>query len=70
MEKTSSLPKAESLPLVMTLGHSTRHLAEFIHLLQANGVSRVVECFVRILGWTLADGSVRQRCSQSTLTEH
>jgi transposase len=31
------------LPLVKTIGYSTRTLAEFIHLLQARGVSRVVD---------------------------
>src|ERR1022692_1300136 len=43
MEKTCSPPKTESLPLMMTIGHSTRTLAEFIHLLKAHGVSRVVD---------------------------
>jgi len=43
MEKTCGLSKAESLPLVLTIGHSTRTLAEFIHLLKAQGVSRVVD---------------------------
>jgi uncharacterized protein (DUF488 family) len=31
------------LPFVMTIGHSTRTLAEFTRLLQAHGVSRVVD---------------------------
>ena len=43
MEKPCRLPKAESLPVVLTIGHSTRTLAEFIRLLQAHGVSRVVD---------------------------
>ncbi len=43
MEKPHCLPKTESLPLVLTIGHSTRTLAEFIHLLKAHGVSRVVD---------------------------
>jgi uncharacterized protein (DUF488 family) len=38
-----SMPKVESTPLVMTIGHSTRTLEEFIHLLQANGVTCVVD---------------------------
>jgi len=33
----------EKPSLVMTIGHSTRTLAEFIRLLQAHGVSRVVD---------------------------
>ncbi len=32
-----------SLPLVLTVGHSTRTLDEFIHLLQAHGVTRVAD---------------------------
>jgi uncharacterized protein (DUF488 family) len=36
-------PKKEALPLVMTIGHSTRTLEEFIGLLQAHAVSRVVD---------------------------
>jgi uncharacterized protein (DUF488 family) len=35
--------KAKSSPIVMTIGHSTRTLEEFIGLLQAHGVSRVVD---------------------------
>lgn len=34
---------AESSPIVLTIGHSTRPLDEFIRLLQAHGVSRVVD---------------------------
>jgi uncharacterized protein (DUF488 family) len=30
-------------PLVLTIGHSTRPIGEFIHLLQAHGVTRVVD---------------------------
>jgi hypothetical protein len=33
----------EPAPLVMTIGHSTRTLAEFIGLLQAHGATRVVD---------------------------
>lgn len=33
----------ESSPIVLTIGHSTRTLDEFIRLLQAHGVSRVVD---------------------------
>lgn len=39
----SRTPTAEPAPIVMTIGHSTRTLDEFIHLLQAHGVSRVVD---------------------------
>ena len=38
-----SLLKKETSPLVMTIGHSTRTIAEFIGLLQAHAVSRVVD---------------------------
>lgn len=37
------MPKVESTPLIMTIGHSTRTLEEFIHLLQVNGVTCVVD---------------------------
>jgi uncharacterized protein (DUF488 family) len=43
---TEALPEAllvESKPLVLTIGHSTRTLEEFIRLLQAHGVARVVD---------------------------
>ena len=43
MEKLCRLPKAGTLPVVMTIGHSTRTLAELIHLLKVHGVSRVVD---------------------------
>jgi uncharacterized protein (DUF488 family) len=43
MKKPCGLPKAESLPLVLTVGHSTRTLAEFIRLLEVHGVSRVMD---------------------------
>ena len=36
-------PKKESSPLVMTIGHSTRPLEEFIALLQAHGATCVVD---------------------------
>jgi uncharacterized protein (DUF488 family) len=38
-----SRPKEEPSPLVMTIGHSTRTLGEFIGLLQAHGATRVVD---------------------------
>ena len=41
--KERRTPTAESSPIVMTIGHSTRTLDEFIRLLQAHGVSRVVD---------------------------
>ena len=39
----TSMPTAESSPIILTIGHSTRTLDEFIRLLQAHGVSRVVD---------------------------
>jgi len=41
--KADAMPTAESSPIILTLGHSTRTLDEFIRLLQAHGVSRVVD---------------------------
>ena len=38
-----STPKEEHSPLVMTIGHSTRTLEEFIDLLQTHGASCVVD---------------------------
>ena len=38
-----STPKEEPSPLVMTIGHSTRTLEEFIGLLKAHGATRVVD---------------------------
>ena len=37
------MPKEEPLSLVLTIGHSTRTLEEFIHLLQVYGVTCVVD---------------------------
>ncbi len=37
------MPKAKPSTLVLTIGHSTRPLDEFIRLLQAHGVTRVVD---------------------------
>jgi uncharacterized protein (DUF488 family) len=37
------MPGAEPSPIVMTIGHSTRTVEEFIGLLQAHAVSRVVD---------------------------
>jgi uncharacterized protein (DUF488 family) len=37
------IPRAESPPIVLTVGHSTHALDEFIRLLQAHAVSRVVD---------------------------
>jgi uncharacterized protein (DUF488 family) len=37
------MPKEEPSPRVMTIGHSTRTLEEFIRLLQAHGATRVVD---------------------------
>lgn len=36
-------PKANSKPTVFTIGHSTRSIEEFIGLLEAHGVTRVVD---------------------------
>ena len=43
MQLSNLIADTECLPIVLTIGHSTRTLAEFIHLLQAHGVSRVVD---------------------------
>ena len=43
MEKPCRLSKAEASPVVLTIGHSTRTLADFIHLLKAHGVSCVID---------------------------
>ena len=43
MVRKKNTPKEKPSPRVMTIGHSTRTLAEFIRLLQAHGVSRVVD---------------------------
>jgi uncharacterized protein (DUF488 family) len=37
------MPRAESSPIVMTIGHSTRTVEEFIGLLQRHAVSRVID---------------------------
>jgi uncharacterized protein (DUF488 family) len=37
------MPKPELSPIVLTIGHSTRTVEEFIGLLQAHGVSRVID---------------------------
>jgi uncharacterized protein (DUF488 family) len=37
------MPSAEPSPVVLTIGHSTRTLEEFIGLLQAHGATRVVD---------------------------
>ena len=39
----SAGPRTKPSPIVLTVGHSTRPLAEFIHLLQVHGVSHVVD---------------------------
>lgn len=38
-----NMPKEEASPLVMTIGHSTRTIEEFIRLLQAHGATCVVD---------------------------
>jgi len=37
------MPRANRSPIVLTIGHSTRTLLEFISLLQAHAVTRVVD---------------------------
>ena len=37
------MPSTEPLPIVLTIGHSTRTLEEFIRLLQAHGATRVAD---------------------------
>ena len=37
------MPRADRSPIVLTIGHSTRTLEEFISLLQAHAVTRVVD---------------------------
>jgi len=43
MQSCKSKSGTSDLPVVLTVGHSTRTLAEFIHLLQAHEVSCVVD---------------------------
>ncbi len=43
MQSNKSNADTNRLPVVLTIGHSTRTLAEFIRLLQAHAVSRVVD---------------------------
>jgi uncharacterized protein (DUF488 family) len=42
-EVEKNQPKEEPSPLVMTIGHSTRTLEDFIHLLQVHGATCVVD---------------------------
>src|SRR6185312_7183784 len=42
VQARKSKKDASALPVVLTVGHSTRTLAEFIRLLKAHAVSRVV----------------------------
>ena len=37
------LPSAELSPIVLTIGHSTRTIDEFLELLRAHGAARVVD---------------------------
>jgi len=39
----NKMPSAEPSPIVLTIGHSTRTLVEFIGLLQVHGATRVVD---------------------------
>jgi uncharacterized protein (DUF488 family) len=41
--REKSMPKEEPSPLVMTIGHSTRTLEEFIHLLKTHGATCIVD---------------------------
>src|SRR5664280_1794523 len=43
MQSSKSNANTNRLPLVLTIGHSARTLADFIRLLQAHAVSRVVD---------------------------
>jgi uncharacterized protein (DUF488 family) len=43
MQLSKPIADTECLPIMLTIGHSTRTLAEFIHLLQGHGISRVVD---------------------------
>src|ERR1022692_2258490 len=43
MQSNKANADTNRLPVVLTIGHSTRTLAEFIGLLQAHGVSRIVD---------------------------
>jgi hypothetical protein len=43
MQSSKSNTDANDLPVVLTVGHSTRTLAEFIRLLQIHAVTRVVD---------------------------
>src|SRR6185312_1567059 len=43
MQSRKLKPDTSDLPVVLTVGHSTRTLAEFIRLLQVHEVSRVVD---------------------------
>ena len=43
MSSKEETAKAEISPIVLTIGHSTRRIEEFINLVLAHGVSRVVD---------------------------
>jgi uncharacterized protein (DUF488 family) len=43
VREEQKIPVAEPAPIVLTVGHSTRTLEEFIALLQAHGATRVVD---------------------------
>ena len=43
MRSQEETAKAETSPIVLTIGHSTRTIEEFINLVLAHGVSRVVD---------------------------
>jgi uncharacterized protein (DUF488 family) len=43
MQANKANADANGLPIVLTTGHSTRTLAEFIRLLQAHGATRIVD---------------------------
>ncbi|MEP6933607.1 MAG: DUF488 domain-containing protein, partial [Nitrospirota bacterium] len=43
MKEENRVRNVEPLPIVLTIGHSTRTLQEFIVLLQAHGAMRVVD---------------------------
>ena len=60
--REKSTPKEEPAPRVMTIGHSTRTLEEFIGLLQAHGVTLASWTCARCRGPATTRNSTRLRC--------
>jgi len=61
MVRKKNTPKEKPSPRVMTIGHSTRTLAEFIHLLKTHGVSRVADV------WTVPRSSHNPQFNKDSL---